>query len=421
MRPSSKLIIAVLVPILVATAIAPLVFPAGSICESCHAPGKPEGNYVFAQPQLTFTSPSVVQPNSSVNVSLSVSHAGKYTVKSFTADLSLEGPGDLESGETSAKDIRNIGSEGGSAVIAWKVHAGSEGMLLVNASINYTAHFKHTNTQGNDEYPYQFLRALTVMVRPIALRISLSELSFSTGAGTSKTFELAALSEVKNITLKVSPNIAGAANVATTALGKLGAGERHTVTVNFLGGSEAINNGRIDLVWENATGVKDSGFVAVRVVQPPQQEAKSPVPLLGRATGLVSLGLLITSILLGLVKMGKARRARLHCAVSWFILGLSVYHGLILLLGPYSSLTLGTYVILGYASAAVMGVASVNGLLDKWMSRKLGYRTWLWLHRISTILAIVLIIVHAIMIGTDFKFLRGLAGGEGGGGNGRGD
>jgi hypothetical protein len=188
----------------------------------------------------------------------------------------------------------------------------------------------------------------------------------------------------------------------------MAAGERQSVKVSFGGGSLAINNGRIDVMWENATGVEDSAFVAIRVIQPAPATPSTPIPLMGRATGIVSLALLITSIVIGLVKMGKARRARVHCAVSWFILGLSVYHGLILLLGPYSTLTLGTYVILGYASAAVMGVASVNGLINKWMSKKLGYKGWLWIHRIGTIVAITLVVIHAIMMGTDTAFIRNL-------------
>jgi hypothetical protein len=87
---------------------------------------------------------------------------------------------------------------------------------------------------------------------------------------------------------------------------------------------------------------------------------------------------------------------------------LSIYHGIMLAWGPFSQVWLGNWMVLGYASAAVMGVSSVNGIAQKWMTARIGNRGWLWVHRASIILALIFVSVHAVMMGTDSAFLRDL-------------
>jgi hypothetical protein len=191
-------------------------------------------------------------------------------------------------------------------------------------------------------------------------------------------------------------------------------GQRQVVSLTVFNGSIPVDNGRIDIVWENATGAKDSCFVLVTIKAPAAgkvEAAMSPLVLTGRITGILSLSLLLASLALGLIKKGSARRVRVHCAVSWFILGLALYHGLMLVLGPYSRIMWSNFLLLGYASAAVMGVSGVNGLLQRWMSRKAGHRTWTWVHRITITVAVVLVTIHALAMGTDFAFIRGAFGG----------
>ena len=175
--------------------------------------------------------------------------------------------------------------------------------------------------------------------------------------GSSASFDLVSYSEVRNISLVASSNINATISIAPQFVESLAPNGTQSFEISVVNGSRVVDNGRIDILWENETGSKDATFVMVRTVgAPPPPAATSPLSFTGRVTGILSLCLLISSVVLGLVKAGGKRRVRVHCAVSWFIIGLSVYHGLMLVYGPYSRVWLANWVLLGYISAAVMGV-----------------------------------------------------------------
>ena len=157
----------------------------------------------------------------------------------------------------------------------------------------------------------------------------------------------------------------------------------------------------------------DSNYVNVRVLIPAvhQQAPSSQLKWIGRLTGILSPGLLAFSAILGGVKKADgAMRARVHCAISWFALTLSVYHGIMLAVGPYSSIQFTALMNVGYASAGLMAASSVNGASSEWLIRKTGYRAWLNLHRLLITPATVLVLYHGIMLGTDLQPRRGFLG-----------
>jgi len=135
----------------------------------------------------------------------------------------------------------------------------------------------------------------------------------------------------------------------------------------------------------------------------------------GRITGISSMILLLCSLVLGGMwntgkffnrKIKAKTRIRYHCAVSWFLFSLALYHGIALLIGPYSRRLWNPWIILGELSAASMLVVSLTGSFMKFSIRILGARTWRRLHLYGTLGALVLGTIHGIRIGTDLDFIR---------------
>ena len=390
------------------SALSPLAASDGQPCSICHTGSSPSGAYLLKMLTLSASYPSVVPPDTQFNYTLKVSHPGKYTVRRPAATVTVEGAGRPMAGESLYRELPSMGESGGTETVSWSLSTGNTtGRMFINATLQFTARHRHASIDENDENPYILRLYSAIYVRPVALYTTATEISIRAVAGRPAVFDIVSYSDIQNITLTASPNLDGAITMAPDHVSGLAPGQMHTVQVYVVANPAIVDNGRIDIVWENRTGAREAAFVVVRTVGPAAGPGlENPTRWTGRAVGLLSLGLLMTSVVLGYVKWGGKRRVRVHCAVSWFILGLSVYHGLMLVWGPYNRVWLTGWVLLGYISAAVMGVSSVNGLLQDWMTRKTSHKTWIWLHRATLIAAIVLVAIHAIKIGTDLKFAR---------------
>jgi hypothetical protein len=183
----------------------------------------------------------------------------------------------------------------------------------------------------------------------------------------------------------------------------------------------SINNekqieGNISIQWfENSK--KESIQINFRY-SPPSEEEINIYSLIGRITGLLSLILLICSIIFSGInrkirkninKIIKAKkRVLVHCYISWGLLFLSVFHGIILLIGPYSEFIWMAEIILGYLTAISMLIVSINGTFMNQISKIIGPNLWRKTHGYYSYLTLILCIIHAILIGTEFEFFRGL-------------
>lgn len=138
--------------------------------------------------------------------------------------------------------------------------------------------------------------------------------------------------------------------------------------------------------------------------------------LASRATGIVALALLALSVSLGLALAGRlasrpglpARVRRLHEACTLVALGLIATHGGLLLgdawldPGPagillpfrmdYRPAWTGLGIVAGWLAALLV--------LSFYVRRRIGVRTWRWLHR-WTLAVYALAVAHAIGAGTD--------------------
>lgn len=408
MQTLTRLMLWPVVAITVLSALSPPAAADGQPCSACHAGTNPSGGYLLRMPTLSASFPSVVPPSTGFNYTLKVSHPGKFTARQPVAAASVEGAGHPVAGESLSRALSSMGESGGTETVTWSLSTGNaSGTLFVNSTLKFTARYRHSNSRDNDVNPFTLRVYSTISVRPVALYATATDITLLAVAGQVVMFEMVSYSDIRNITLTASANLHDAITMTPHNVSWLPPGQKHTVQLYAVAGAAIVDNGRIDIMWENRTGARDAAFVVVRTegrATGPMPE--NPIRWTGRATGLLSLGLLVTSVVLGYVRRGGKRRVRVHCAVSWFILGLSAYHGILLVLGPYNRVWLGNWLLLGYGAAVSMGVSSVNGLLQRRMTKRIGHKAWMWLHRISLLTAIVLVVIHAILIGTDFKPVR---------------
>ncbi len=148
---------------------------------------------------------------------------------------------------------------------------------------------------------------------------------------------------------------------------------------------------------------------------------------LGRIIGFVSLGLLIFSILIGTPfseikhwlnkKLGGKKRVRLHCWISYLILATTLIHAVFLMTRKYSEYAYiiifsntttypGPGIILGDISLILMFVVAVNGIYQRRLMQWMGYKKWKYIHLYGSVLALVLAIIHMLLIGSSFTFLK---------------
>ncbi|MGQ9583224.1 MAG: hypothetical protein ACUVV6_06895 [Thermoplasmatota archaeon] len=390
-----------------ALAVASGASPVLTRCEFCHSGPNPGGGYTLYPPSVRLVHPPLIPPGYRANVTLTVSHPGGYEMTQPRATLSVSGQGRLEPGTDPSLALEPLTAAGGELSGRWELESsGESGAIHINLTFVCRLHHSHIDPAMGNSGLWALVRPDVVLVRQTALVPLASELVLREGQNQSLT--LSVLSPSRNLSLSPSPPLEPALEMGEVPGGELEPGALLDIRLRARRGAAPVQNGALTLLWENETGAEESALVTIRVVAPraPTGGAGSPARLAGRATGIASLGLLIASLALGLVRGGGRRRVRVHCAVSWLILALSIYHGTLLALGPYSSMAWTPYLILGWVSAALMAIASVSGLLRRWMTRTLGAKRWHNLHRYATALALVIVVIHALLIGTD---LRGAA------------
>jgi hypothetical protein len=145
--------------------------------------------------------------------------------------------------------------------------------------------------------------------------------------------------------------------------------------------------------------------------------------LIGRWTGMLAYALLALSILGGVYRLSLIKKFKrdqvigFHAIVSYAALALVATHllGLILdrykwgsslywinsLIPSFSSST-DTYLALGVIGTYLMIIGVIGCILFKITIKKVGYKTWLWGHRL-TIFSYIFVYLHAWKLGTDFN------------------
>lgn len=153
------------------------------------------------------------------------------------------------------------------------------------------------------------------------------------------------------------------------------------------------------------------------VYTPPEREWEQAISVIDieRATGILSAVVLLVSIVLsGLYRPmrtriegvlgGASKRIRWHCGISFFLILLSFVHGILLPFSPHALTLRG--LAMGSSAFVTLGALGFIGLYQKSLIDHWGVKNWSRVHLLLTILAVIIVIVHAALDGTDFAWLR---------------
>ncbi|MCK5344782.1 MAG: hypothetical protein KAR20_15320, partial [Candidatus Heimdallarchaeota archaeon] len=139
------------------------------------------------------------------------------------------------------------------------------------------------------------------------------------------------------------------------------------------------------------------------------------VLLIERALGLLSaIGLIVSLVFSGILKPfalkiekfvgGGAQRVKLHCRSSQGVMFLSLIHGMLLPFSPHASSLRG--LVLGVPLFIIMGLLGYIGWKQNILRPRWGNERWKRIHLILSILAVAIVISHAVLDGTEFAWLR---------------
>jgi uncharacterized membrane protein len=99
-----------------------------------------------------------------------------------------------------------------------------------------------------------------------------------------------------------------------------------------------------------------------------------------------------------------AKRVRWHCRVSQALLLLALIHGMLLAVSPHAATLRG--LVPGTFAFVIMGFLGYIGWKQNTLRPRWGNENWKRVHLIFTILAVVIITIHAVLDGSDFAWLR---------------
>lgn len=278
---------------------------------------------------------------------------------------------------------------------------------------------------GNN--PHEDVRSYDSFTFSINAVIRLSSYTMDPRDGN-QIIELVPQEDIDRLEINVSAELEGSTNITPVNLTNLLEEVPKNISLHML---DPTAQGTIHFTWwaGNRTGT-----VIFSIEIPPETTSGSDgkmFVLVGRVTGVISFILLIVSTMLCLNvkswkkfilrKLGK-KRLLLHCYVSYAIVVTSLVHLIVLIArGKYSShfeygilMTgqNGFYYNLGYITLIMMVLLGMTGIYQKRMMKYFKmrgyfpYATWRLIHLVLTVLAFVLVLVHVVMIGTDFRWLR---------------
>jgi len=344
-----------------------------------------------------------------------------YEVKDIEAELNLSGAPNVEIvGDNltlSAPDLK----PGESTTLIWHLRALSPGEANITASVKGTAYHKH-NSNNPDSYDYTVgPLELTIMVK--ALPVRLSSYHISANAGENRSFEviLTTNESISNLTFTPSPEISPYLNLSvingTLLNGTLEKGG--WIIFRLALNSPKEIHGSLLFSWVNSTNTRQNLTLSVDIISRQSFDTGGInwLSLSGRISGIAIIVLLGVSIVLGgfppqikkyLKKLGK-KRIDLHCQVSYLIIGVTIFHAAVLLVGPWGHRLLHPQMIMGYISTALMIFLGIHGAMPvKFTNTPLGGKKWRSTHKLITIGVLVTGLIHGIMLGTDLAFLREL-------------
>lgn len=369
-----------------------------SDCSTCHSFPDPSDGYVYDPPVIFINVPFFVDLHEDFTIEAGLDF-NEYEIKEITLTIAQDQPIlDFEKTTIKANDLDER------TTFDFKATTLKLGVTKLSITAEVMVYFDHAAGEEDDYREESIVKYALVSVGPTYLEPS----SWSILLG--EKGEIITLTAIEDITdLKIiPPSSLTASPTETNILNKGGALSVKLSPVN----DEKIDD-NIIVTW------KQEGTpyaLTIGVVYNPETEGGTDYhSWVGRITGIACIILLILSLILGGMWNTKgllnriiksSTRIKIHCAVSWFLFALALYHGLNLLISPYSQKLWNPWIVLGEIGALSMLVVGLTGSYMKFTIKLMGARKWRGFHLYATFAALVLSSIHGIRIGTDLAFIR---------------
>jgi hypothetical protein len=409
-------------------------------CASCHGGTSTNGNYDYVQPAVSLEIPGALQPNATFDIILTVNHPGTYELKYFETTLDLSGSPDitLSAGETAKKTLGNMDNRKQSHGLIWHANDGTtEGIKTIGVNLSYTVYYHHNSGGSKDTSSYSKKLTQTLQVMSMPFNITPSALHATVSIPQSYTINITALTDLYNIEIIPSLSLTNFTKVSTAKVNALPKDHNSSFQLSMTP-DRAMEHGSLVVLWslDKAGNNKSSMSVPVIVADKPvtptgEDPQVANQRLAARVLGFIGLIILIlllptggalsaVSRRLNPLLGGAKKRVDLHCALSYLLLAIALLHSSLLMYGHYYGVVWkGIFLIakseylninLGTTALCLMLVISLLGILQKRLVKVLGRKAWGYVHGIISYVALALIVVHLIWIGTTAAPVRALLG-----------
>jgi len=432
--------------LLLLTAISLLCFPfytsvqAADDCASCHGGTSSNGNYDYVPPTMLLDVPGALQPNGTFEILLTVMHPGTYELRSFVATLDLSGaPGVvLSSAETAKKTLANMDTRKQSHGLTWQANDGTvEGFKTIGVHLTYTVYYHHNSGASKDTSTYSKTLSQTLQVMSMPFDIKPSSLHATVSTPQSYTITISALTDLYNLEIIPGLSITNFTKVSTTKVSSLPKDHNTSFQLSMTP-DRALEHGSLVVQWsmDKAGTNKSTMSVPVVVNEKPvtpvgEDQQVANQRLAARVLGFIGLILLIlllptggalkaVSKRLNPLMGGAKKRVEIHCALSYLLLTIALLHSSLLMYGHYFGVVWNGFFLiaksdylsinLGTAALSLMLIISVLGILQKRLVKYMGRKAWGYVHGLISYVALALIVVHLIWIGTTAAPIRPVLG-----------
>jgi len=369
-----------------------------SDCSSCHSSPDPSDGYIYDPPVVFINVPLFVDLDEEFTIEAGIDF-NKYEID----ELSLTIAQDQEILNFEKTTIKSTGLDK-RTVFSFKATTMKLGVAKLSITANALVYFDHIAGEGDDYREESMVKYALVSVGPTYLEPSSWSVLMNENG---KKITLTAVEDITDLRI-IAPSSLTASPTEKNSLGK---GSRLSVSISPVLDEKIDDN--IIVTW------KQDGTpyaLTINAIYNPVTEGETDYhSWVGRITGISSIILLLLSLILGgmwntkglLSRVIKsATRIKFHCAVSWFLFSLALYHGLTLLISPYSQRLWSPWIVFGEIAALAMIVVSLSGSFMKFTIKLMGARKWRGFHLYATFAALVLGSIHGIRLGTDLAFIR---------------
>lgn len=394
-----------IVPMLISLLVVPSVAVMGDECEDCHSSSGGSGGYDFKPALLVVSKPLVCGPGEDIMVRLYIVPTSVYSIKGIEAQLFDE------DGQAPLQGQWSMDPEG-QGCYEWAIASGSGPLKQLVLSCIYVCHYDHSGPGNKDDAEYSLEVRTDLNVVSSSMRMERDLVFIAEGCSV----RLNALGEISDMDVAISSSLQGkvSATLDRTALQEGGSAN---LALNPL--SDGAMDGYLNVSWTES-GVQRHAYLRVLRVRPRTAIGTDLYHEIGKYTGIAAFVLLAIGYFTGgtgslkifgnKIFRSAARRTRFHCALSYEVLILVVFHLLVLWYGPYRELIWIWEVVLGEIALAIMLIIALNGIFQRKLVPTIGYQNWRRVHAWGTYLATGLVVVHMLTNGTHFLWFRQLIG-----------